>query len=222
MSMRHTILIATLMVAALAANGQAPAGQGGDPAGAIWGPPVIESPMVRFEPTVAKEMVKGLNLAGWPIALEQTELIAAQEHFGGTIGNRGDAGNALAWLCLFRHDTGGSWVLWLESSEADGATIGSFRWQQLDDDSALEDRCQQVKGGNVSFTPPRALRLGMKEADVVKELGQPSMSKGDTAVYEHVHSLTIHSVPYSASNIVTITYRDGRVWAVAVTHSTVS
>ncbi len=220
--MATTILIATLMVAAWAAKGQAPAGQGGDPAGAILGPPSIESPIVRFAPTVAKEMVKGLNIANWPIDLEKTDLIAAEEHFGGTIGSRGDAGDALAWLCLYRHDTGGSWVLWLESSEIDGATIGGFQWQQLDDDSVAEGRCQRVKGENVSFNPPRALRLGMKEAEVVKELGQPSMRKGETAVYEHEHNITIHSEPYSVTNIVTITYQNGRVWAVAVTHSTVS
>lgn len=222
MFMRRTILMATLMIAAWAANGQAPAGQGGNPAGVIWGPPSIESPIVRIEPTVAKEMVKGLNIANWPIVLEKTDLIAAAEHFGGTLGNRGDAGNALAWLCLYRRDTGGSWVLWLESSEIDGATIGGFRWQQLDDDPAMDDRCQAVKGANVSFNPPRSLHLGMKEAEVVKELGQPSMRKGETAVYEHEHNLTIHSEPYSLTNIVTVTYRDGRVWAVAVTHSTVS
>jgi hypothetical protein len=41
-------------------------------------------------------------------------------------------------------------------------------------------------------------------------------------IYVHEHDLTIHSEPYTVSNDVIITYRGGRIWAIEVTHSTVS
>jgi hypothetical protein len=167
-------------------------------------------------------MIDGLNIAGWPIVLEETELIAARKHFRGTIGSRGDAGEALAWLCLYRHDEGASWVLWLESFEIDGPTIGGFRWQQLGVNSKMDERCQPLRGNDASLSLPLALRLGMKEARVVAALGQPSMRSGDTVIYVHEHDRTIRSEPYTVSNDVIITYRAGRIWAVEVTRSTVS
>jgi hypothetical protein len=167
-------------------------------------------------------MIRGLNVAGWPIVLEETELIAAQKHFGGAIGGRGDAGEALAWLCLYWHDKRASWVLWLESFEINGPTIGGFRWQQLSANSKMDERCQPLRGDNASFSLPRALRLGMKEVAVVAMLGQPSLRNGDMVIYAHEHDLTIRSEPYTMSNDIIITYRVGRIWAIEVLHSTVS
>ena len=170
MSMRRTIQVATFFVATLTAYGQASPDRGKDQAGAVWGPPQVELFEVQPQPTVPKEMIGGLNVASWPIVLEETELIAAQKHFGGTIGSRGDASEAIAWLCLYRHDKGASWVLWLESSEIDGPTIGGFQWQELDNHSEMDERCQPLKGNNASLSLPLALRLGMRETDVVAAL----------------------------------------------------
>jgi hypothetical protein len=220
--MRRTIQVATLAAAALAAYGQAPPDRDGNQTGVVWGPPKVELFEAQPRPTVPKEMIGGLSIAGWPIVLEDTELIATRKHFGGTLGSRGDAGEALAWLCLYRRDKGASWVLWLESFEIDGPTIGGFRWQQLDNNSKMDERCQPLRGNDSSLNLPLALCLGMKEADVVATLGQPSKRSGNTVIYVHEHDLTIRSEPYTVSNDVIITYRAGRIWAVEVTHSTVS
>ena len=69
---------------------------------------------------------------------------------------------------------------------------------------------------------PLALRLGMREANVVAALGPPSKRNGDTVIYLHEHDLTIRSEPYTVSNDVIIRDRAGRIWAIEVTHSTVS
>ena len=220
--MRCMISAAIFVLAVFVAYGQDSSGRNATEVSAIWGPPEIAWPIVRFQPTVTREMVGSLNIAGFPINLEETELVTTQKHFGGEIGNRGDAGDALGWLCLYRRDQGTSWVLWLESSEIDGPTIGGFRWQKLDPNSKMDKRCQSLEESNASFSLPLALRLGMKEAEVRSTLGQPSARSGEMAIYEHEHNVTIGSEPYEVSNIVIITYHCGRVWAINVTHSTVS
>jgi hypothetical protein len=210
-----------LVFAALVAFGQA-SDEGESRPHVIWGPPQNEWPDTQLQPTVPNEMIKGLKVAGWPIALEKTELVEAQRHFGGTIGSRGDAGEALGWLCLYRRDRDASWVLWLESSEVDGPTIGSFRWQRLSVDSEMDRRCELLSKEGASISLPLALQLGMKEADVVTKLGKPSSHRGDTAIYAHEHSLIIHSEPYTLSNDVLIVYRNAVTWAIEAVHTTVS
>lgn len=216
------VRVAAIIIAGLCVYGQAPPDRGGYQADLIWGPPQVEWPIIRSQPTVPKEMIGNLKIAGWPIVLEETELIAAQKHFGGAIGDRGDAGDALEWLCLYRRDKESAWVLWLESSEIDGPTIGGFRWQQIDTSSKMDERCQLLPGDRASVSLPLALRPGMREADVLAVLGPPSLRNNDMAVYEHEHNVTIGSEPYDVSNIVIVTYRGGKIWAVEVWHSTVS
>lgn len=220
--MRRTISAVLFVLAVLVAYSQDSSGRNATEVGAIWGPPEIAWPIIRFQPTVPKEMISTLIVAGWPIKLEETELIAVQKHFGGTIGNRGDAGEALGWLCLYRRDQRTSWILWLESSEIDGPTIGGFRWQELSAESRMDKKCQELRGDDTSVELPLSLRPGTREADVRAALGQPSASNGDIAIYEHQHDVTIRSEPYEVSNIVMITYRNERVWAIEVWHSTVS
>jgi hypothetical protein len=167
-------------------------------------------------------MINGLKVSGWPIVLEKTGLIEAQKHFGGTVGSRGDASEALGWLCLYRRDRDASWVLWLESSEIDGPAVGSFRWQQLSVNSKMDRRCQRLSEEDATPSLPLPLQLGMKEADVVARLGKPSGHNGDTTIYAHEHGLIIHSEPYTLSNDVLIVYRNGRIWAIEAVHTTIS
>ena len=188
----------------------------------VWEPPNVDWPSTLPKPTVAKEMVKGLSVAGWPITLEETEVDEARKHFGGTLGGRGDAGESLGWLCLYRQGEGASWVLWLESAEINGPTIGSFRWQQLPSQAKIDRRCQRLKTDSAAIDLPLAIRLGMTEAEVVSRMGKPSAQSGERAIYLHEHNLTIDGEPYSLDNYLLITYRNGRVWAIDVSHSTVS
>jgi hypothetical protein len=214
--------VAMIMVAGLIAFGQNSSDQ--DQAGSqvVWEPPASAWSGTLPTPSVPKEMIKELKVAGWRIVLEETELIAAQKRFGGTIGSRGDAGDALGWLCLYRREKGASWVLWLESSETDAGKIGGFRWEQLPAESTVDTRCQKLSSREVSVDLPQALDLGMKDADVVEKLGQPSVRAGDSMIYVHEHDFAIRSTPYTLSNDVKILLRDGKVWAIDVVRSTVS
>ncbi len=50
------------------------------------------------------------------VNLEETPLKEVQKGLGGTIGSRGDASEALRWLCFHGSDAKGRWALWLESN----------------------------------------------------------------------------------------------------------
>jgi hypothetical protein len=169
-----------------------------------------------------KEIVKELKVVGWPIVLEKTELLEAQKHFGGTVGSRGDASEALGWLCLYHQDANASWILWLESSEIDGPTIGGFQWQVLPRNAKVDRRCQSTNGKQSGVELPGSLRLGMTETEVTNLLGAPSAHLRDKVIYCHEHNLTIDSEPYTLFNDVVVTYRKGTVSAIAVTHTTSS
>jgi hypothetical protein len=107
----------------------------------IWEPPLL----LKFtddsysHPSVAKEMIASLSLSDSRILLEQTEMDVIQSKFGGEPGARGDASESLRWLCLHGTDDAGRWVLWLESGEMDGPSIGEFQWQRVST-SAIFDR----------------------------------------------------------------------------------
>ncbi len=62
----------------------------------------------------------------------------------------------------------------------------------------------------------------MTEAEVVSGMGKPSAQSGERAIYLHEHDLVIHGEPYTLDDYVLITYRNGRIWAIDVSHSTIS
>lgn len=193
------------------------------PSSSVWGPPNLHWPESLPAPTVPGEMIKSLRMGDWPIVLETTELLTAQEHFGGTVGHRGDAGEALAWICLYRLDDSAPWVLWLESSEIDGPTIGGFQWQSLEKGAKIDRRCKALdeKMGTVELLP-NPLHLGMTEAEVERVLGKPTTKYRDSVLYFHEHDLTIRKEPYTLDNDVLIVYKNGRVWAIAANRTTSS
>jgi hypothetical protein len=222
MRMPHNVQLAAILSIALVAWGQTAANVDRSGAHVVWGPPNSEWRDTQPPPTFPREMARSLAVDGWPIVLEQTKLESAQRHFGGTIGSRGDASEALGWLCLYRLDKDASWVLWLESSEIDGPSIGGFRLQQLGADARFDRGCRQLRGEHASVILPMGLHLGMSEADVVAKLGKPSGRRSDTAIYVHEHDLTVHHEPYTLSNDLLIVYRNGRIWAIQADHTTVS
>src|ERR1017187_8589414 len=90
----------------------------------VWEPPKIDWPEKLPPASVPKEMIGRLQVGKMPIILEETKLESAKNHFEGTIGYRGDAGEARGWLCLYGTGANGPWILWLNSYEINGATIG--------------------------------------------------------------------------------------------------
>jgi hypothetical protein len=186
----------------------------------IWGPPNLKLPTTFPKPSIKGEIIKGLRIEGWPVTLEKTELAQAKRHFGAVIGNRGDASEALSWICLQGSDDRGAWAIWLYSGEIDGPAIAGFQWQRVPPEARLDHRCKLLDRLQGSVELPVHLTLGMSEAQVVAVLGRPSGTLHNVAIYSHEHKLTIHNEPYTLENDVLIEYGDGKVSTVVVNHTT--
>jgi hypothetical protein len=186
----------------------------------IWEPPAWDFLDVVPKATVSKEMVATLRVSDFPVSLEKTKMENVKKALGGTLGGRGDAGDSDQWLCLYGTDSSGPWVLWLESGEIDGGTVGSFQWQRVGKSAVLDRRCRMI--GEAKVELPIALRLGITEAEVLKGLGRPTVRHGDRLIYVHYHKESIRGEPYDSENIVAILLRAGLVWAIEVSKSTTS
>ena len=221
-AMKRKARVAIVLLIAFTASAQ----NAFDPASSrdpvVWEPPDFAWPVDYPRATVPNEMAPGIKIGGWPVTLEKTELLAAQRHFGGAIGDRGDASEALGWLCLYRQDRSSSWVLWLESAEINGPTIGSFTWQRLPSGATIDRRCRHLAGQDATVDLPNSIRLGMTEKEVLSRLGKPSARSGNTAIYAHEHDLRISSNPYTLQNCVVFTFRNGTVWAIDAARATTS
>jgi hypothetical protein len=196
------------------ANGQSLSGNQ-----VIWEPPAWTFDELP-KATVSKQMLTKLNVSGFPVALENTKMDDVASTLGGKIGQKGDAGNFEEWLCFHGRDANGRWVLWLESGEIDGGTVGSFHWRRLNKGAVLDRRCQAL--GEAKVELPIALRLDLTEAEVLKSLGRPTIRHGDSLSYVHEHQESIRSEPYVSVNIVVILIRAGRVWSIEVSKTTTS
>jgi len=183
-------------------------------------PPIVEFPQAT-KATVPRQIVSRLEVSGQRVVLEETELTAMQKRFGGAIGHRGDAGDALSWLCFCGSDDKGDWVLWLMSSEIDGGRVGGFRWQRVDRMAQLAS-CPRLSGGKAGVDLPISLRLGMSTSDALLILGKPSERLGQQLFYLHEHERKIHDQPFTAMNTLFIQIREGVVWAIEVWKSTTS
>jgi len=177
----------------------------------VWEPPEWNYPQ-ELKASVPNEMFSTFGLSGYNVVFEETSIESVQKHVGGKAGKKGDAGDALEWLCFHGADTAGRWVIWLESGEIDGGSVGSFQWQRLSDREVLDSRCHALAGNGVSL--PLSLRLGAKKAEVLKNLGAPTSSDTERLIYLHEHKSTIRGEPFTISNIVVIDIRNEVVWAI--------
>ncbi|HWA94182.1 MAG TPA: hypothetical protein VG844_06240 [Terracidiphilus sp.] len=158
-------------------------------------------------------MISSLRIGNVRVDLENTTLNQAQHRLGGTVGSQGDAGNYEAWLCFRGTDKNGAWGLWLTSGEIDGPAIGGFEWRRLQSGEELDRRCKVLSNSHQPKLP-LGLSLDMPESAVRGILGKPTLRMKQTLIYFHEHNETIHQLPYTADNIVTIILRAGRVLAI--------
>ena len=187
----------------------------------IWRPPkVIDIREVAPKPTVKKEIVRRLYIAGWPVTLEETDLDRAASHFGVPTGEEGDASEFAKWICLSGEGPQGVWGLWLESSEISGPKIDRFHLQLVPPGSRLDHRCKALGTGNKLLELPLLISLGMRENDVIGAWGQPSDRYRNTAQYYYQHPVRTLNKSSTLLNYVYIIYRDEKVWAIVADHST--
>jgi hypothetical protein len=183
----------------------------------IWQPPTLDLPDTLPHATVSKEMITKLRVGKMQVILEETPLSDAQKNLGGTIGARGDASEALQWLCFHGSDANGRWVLWLESNEMDGGNVNGFAWQRIAAKAIIDRRCgaQAIK-----IELPIQLAIGLTESEVRGILGTPTTEYRDTLVFDHEHQETIRNEPFTASNTVYVELRSRIVWSVQVWKTT--
>src|ERR1700733_6499388 len=147
-SRRQWLCLVVLPVQIRAASGQT-----------VWEPPTELAVPGDAKPSVRREPITRLRVNAFTVILEETTLSDVQSHLGGTIGQRGDASEALAWLCFHAHDAGGLWALWLEAGEIHGGAVGAFQLRRLDGATQFDQRCQSIAGSTSSVELPGGVRL---------------------------------------------------------------
>jgi hypothetical protein len=151
------------------------------------------------------------------IILEETPLNDVQKNLGGTIGSRGDASEALLWLCFHGSDANGPWALWVESTEMGGGNVDGSAWQRIPKEATLDHRCRTQ---DVEVELPIRLALGLTEPEVRRIIGSPTAKHRNTLIFDHEHRETIRNEPFIASNTVYVVLRDSVVWTVQVWKTT--
>ena len=175
-----------------------------------WSPPRIDWPDSRTKSSVLHKV----SVAGFPIVLDQTLLEDAQKHLGGVKGSAGDAGDAEAWLCFRGGDANGPWLFWLTSDEINGQAIGGFIWKRIDDTAVVDSRCALLHG----IDPIKLeldIHLGMTKANILRFLGAASVLRDQEMFYLHEREKTIQGTPYTISNGIEVTIREGVVVQIA-------
>ncbi len=186
----------------------------------VWEPPDWNFPQ-ETKATVPKVMLDTLRVSGVGIKLGKTGLEKAKQALGGQIGSKGDAGDAVHWLCFHGVDGGSKWVLWLESGEIDGRYVGSFRLQSASSNTSFDGRCQVVNGpAAVKIGLP--LKLGMTGKELLRVLGKPSLRQSDNMIYLHEHQELLNGTTFDSSNIVVLQLHGGKVTSIAVSKTTSS
>lgn len=165
-------------------------------------------------------MISTVRFESVQITLEQTTLKDVQTRLGGDMGQKGDASEALEWLCFYGTDAKGRWALWLESDEMGGGTVDGFALQRLDRNATADRRCQMVGKNDGRVRLPVPLRLGLTEMQVRNLLGRPTAKYRNTVIFDHEHEETIRGEPFTASNSVAVALRGGVVWAIQVWKTT--
>jgi hypothetical protein len=190
-------------------------------ASAIWEPPEWNFPQ-NVKATVRKEMVSTFRVSGYDITLEKTSMKDVEQHLGGVIGEKGDAGDASEWLCFHGADAMGGWVLWLENGEINGGSVGSFQWQRLSNRDVLDTRCNSLRKTGSVIQLPLSLQLEAKSSEVLKSFGPPTLKTDERLIYLHEHEVggTRAGDPFISSNIVVVYLRNGIVWAIQISKTT--
>jgi hypothetical protein len=187
----------------------------------VWEPPEWDFPE-NVKATVSREMLSAFRVSGYQIRLDETSMKEVQQRLGGVMARRGDAGDALEWLCFHGTDEIGRWVLWLESGEISGGSVGSFQWQRVSSYDVLDARCHNLRKADSVVQLSLSLKLGSTLAEVSNNLGPPTSKTDERLFYLHEHEVEGNRAgePFISSNIVVVHLRHGIVWAIQASKTT--
>jgi hypothetical protein len=184
----------------------------------VWEPSGIEWRDNPPSATVPQEKIATLIVGDFLVVLDETNLRGTARHFGALIGSKGDAGDALDWICLGGNDSRGRWVVWLTSAEINGEAIGGFDWRRLSPDESLDHRCRMLPRGD-GLRLPIELNLGSTENAARKTLGNPTDAWDGALFYSHEREETIDHVTYTISNDLALRFRNNILSEVLVSKS---
>jgi hypothetical protein len=192
----------------------------------VWEPPNLWPEAAVSEPTGSRDFMRKLRIGSYTVVLEDTPLRDVSSRFGAAIGRRGDAGEGLEWVCLQGHDPQGRWVLWLESGEVHGPTVGGVLLERLATDVHVDDRCTRLQGIPLSLPVP--VSLGMSKPAVLHSLGQPTADADETLVYSSCHAINLSTEgrrepqPFDLCSSLLVAFKGGVVHAFQVWRTTTS
>lgn len=177
-----------------------------------WTPPDITWPgdlPMSTVPTISKEMIRSIRVGNMPVIFEQTKLEDVRKHFGGAIGNHGDAGNSLAWVCFYGHSSGKPWIFWLTSGEVEGLTwISGFQWRLLATGERADHRCNLLSSEN-AISLPLPIRLGLSRAAIRRAVGRPTRARADALFFLYEGHGKERGESLDVWNSVTVFFHNG-------------
>ena len=150
---------------------------------AQWEPPSISDGPQLPPIAVSSDLMPSLRIGSVDVVLNRTPLAAIARQFEARIGRRGEANDALGWICLTGRDAGGRWMLWLQSGEIHGGAIGAFQLRRIGAAERIDSRCVISRADIRTLA---AVRLGTSRADVKRLLGEFSGAPAMVSyLYEH-------------------------------------
>jgi hypothetical protein len=166
-------------------------------------------------------MIGKFSVAGMPIVFDETTLEQVRQRLGGTIGNHGDAGDALAWLCFRGEDETGPWIFWLTSGELYGlSSIDGFTWRRMAPSEIPDHRCRTLPKDSGGISLPVPLRLGLTKDLVRQMIGRPTRSRSDALFFLFERQRVVHGEQWTVYNSATLEFQNGGLWIVEVNKST--
>ncbi len=185
----------------------------------LWEPPNWNFPQ-NAKVGRKKDILNWVRVSDYKILLDKTAMKDVLGRFGGQIGSKGDASEAVEWLCLHGQNNAERWILWLESGEMNGDSVGSFDWRQISGNEVPDSRCVALTGDAVISLPTPSVTLGA-ESKVLEVLGAPTIRDNRRFVCWNEHSITANQKdPFVTSNLVIFQLQDGRIWAIQASITT--
>jgi hypothetical protein len=192
----------------------------------LWEPPAMWANYAASAPTGTRDFVPRLKIGSLTVVLEETPLLDVGTRFGASVGQRGDAGDSLEWVCFQGQDERGPWVLWLESGEIHGPTVGGVLLKRRAASEQVDARCVRLAATPISM--PLPVHLGMPRSELLHLLGRPTSESGQSVVYSNCHSIKLSTKkgrepePFDLCSSLRVRFRAGTLDALEVWRTTTS
>lgn len=180
----------------------------------LWEPPSSSSWPPNIPSTGSKDLIASVDVAHVHVVLEQSSLDSIRERLGGTMGQKGEAGNNQKWLCYYERHAAAPWAIWLTGGELEVRHVMGFDWEVIPRSAVFDDRCQALPAG-ATIELPVAIELGQKRSAALAVLGRSGKGNRSDRYFVHSFTVTRRSVPWTTINGVRIRIRNDVVTVIA-------